>query len=162
MGFSRQGGRGLPAAAPTGKKRRLTGPFGDEDSGAWDFILTDDNVLHRLPVVTHSGPSIADGKGPGKLDWQRIHERGFDGLAAYYRGHIFQIWCLHRTEPDTSQSRCALVFQRVSGTWEALAVGTPDALKQLAGKRAQEMEAEIDRELRTMVAAMVRHGKGRR
>ena len=160
MGLSKQGARGLPAAAPTGKKRRLTGPFGDEDSGAWDFILTDDNVLHRLPVVTPSGPPIAGGRGPGKLHWQRIHERGFDGLAAHHRGHTFQIWCLHRTEPDTSQSSCALVLQRVSGTWEALAVGSPDTLKQLAGKRVEEMEAEIDRELREMVAARMRHGKG--
>jgi len=157
MMHSRFGGRGLPGAASAGLWRRLTGPFGDADSGAWDFILTDDNVLHWLPVVTDSGAPIADGRE--RLHWQRIHERGFDGLAAHHRGHTFQIWCLHRTEPDTSQSRCALVLQRVSGTWEALAVGTPDALKQHAGKRVEEMEAEIDRELRTMVAAMVRHGK---
>ena len=153
MRLTRNHHRGLPAGAPSGRREPLTGPFGDADSGAWDFILTDDNVLHKLPVVTRSGAPIQGETGPGGLQWRRIHERGFDCLSAPYRGHTFQIWCLHRTEPDTSQSRCALVLQRVRGTWEALAIGTPDALKEHAGKHVSETEAQIERELREMVEA---------
>ena len=159
MRFMKNSSRGLPARAPSGRREPLTGPFGDADAGEWDFILTDDNVLHRIPIMAPSGARTKDEKGPGGLSWKRIHERGFDGLAAFYRGHTFQIWCLHRAEPDTSQSRCALVLQRVSGAWEPLAVGTPDALKEHAGKRATEMEAEIQRELRAMADMIMRHGR---
>lgn len=154
--------RRMPSALSPGVKPRLTGPFGDSELGAWNFILTDDNVLHRLPVVHSSGPAIQGGRGPGGLTWSRTHEHGFDGLVAVYRDYTFQIWCLHRTEPDTSQSKCALVSQRTNGTWEALALGTPDALKEHAGRRVEEIIAERDRELRKVVEAMMRQGRSGR
>ena len=162
MRFMKNRHRGLPARAPSGRSEPLTGPFGDADEGEWEFILTDDNVLHRIPVLAPSGAAISGVEGPGGLQWKRIRERGFDGLAAPYRGYTFQIWCLHRTEPDTSQSRCALVLQRLRGAWEALAVGTPDALKEIAGKRVKEMEAQIERENRALVEAMIRDRRERR
>lgn len=100
-------------------------------SGAWKFLLTDDQLLCRVPLVDDGAgdPTLRGGPAAGGLVWQPIEEHGTRGLAATWRRGTFKILRL-------GSGHCALFYERRTGDWEALALGAPDALKEQAGVRA--------------------------
>lgn len=106
---------------------------------AWRFRLTDGNVLHRLPLAAEvsSDKVLRGGTGPGDLAWQMIEEHGVPGLRAVYRGGMFKIL-------RVSTDRHALVYERMSGDWEAIALGPPEALKKRAATSLTKRAPRID------------------
>jgi hypothetical protein len=99
------------------------------------FLLTDDHVLHRLPLIDDGAgdPVLRSGKGPGPLVWEPIEEHGMCGLAAAWQRGTFKILRL-------GSGQCALFYERGARDWDALALGAPDALKKCAGARAGETQ----------------------
>lgn len=99
----------------------------------YQFILTDDNVLHRLPLADEgtADPTLRPDTGPGGLQWQPIEDHGVSGLRATWRRGTFKILRL-------SSGRCALLHERDAGELETLALGEPEALKEYAAARASE------------------------
>lgn len=88
---------------------------------AWRFFLTDDNVLHRVPLVAE----LRGGLGPGDLSWQPFEDHGIAGLRSVHRAGTFVIL---RVASDT----CALMNERSPGDWAAIGTGPPEVLKQHA------------------------------
>lgn len=99
-------------------------------AGEWKFVLTDDHVLHRLPLVNEGAgdPTLRGGPGPGPLVWQPIEEHGMRGLAAPWQRGTFKIL-------RVGSGHCGLFYERAAGDWETLAMGAPDALKERARVR---------------------------
>lgn len=119
-----------PAPAPTQEPRDAASIT---STSAYQFILTDDNVLHRLPLADMGAgdPTLRPGPGPGGLQWQPIEDHGMTGLSAPGRRGTFKILRL-------ASGHCALLHERGMGDLEALALGEPDALKARAGERAND------------------------
>ncbi len=105
------------------------GPGHLDVASAWRFLLTDDNVLHRLPLATAltGDDELLDGAGPGDLEWHRVDDHGLPGLRATRRSSVFKIL-------RVSAEQHVLVHERRAGDWEAIAVGTPSALKARAAE----------------------------
>lgn len=99
------------------------GPDHLDVASAFRFLLTDDNVLHRLPLATEftGDATLRGGVGPGDLEWHPIEDHGLPGLRAAHRASSFKIL-------RVSTDQHVLVHERRTGDWEALAVGTPSAL----------------------------------
>ena len=104
----------------------VRGPGYLDVASAWRFLLTDENVLHRLPLAAEiRDGALRGGMGPGDLSWHPIEDHGMPGLRAVHRGGMFKIL-------RVSAERHALVYERTAGDWEAIAVGSPEALQQRA------------------------------
>lgn len=97
---------------------------------AYRFLLTDDNVLHRIPLAAEAvgEAPLRGGPGPGDLTWQPTEDHGITGLRAAARGGTFMIL-------RVGKDQCALVYERTAGDWEAIATGPPEVLMQRAAAR---------------------------
>ncbi len=95
------------------------------------FFLTDEQVLHRLPLAAGGAgdPTLRSGPGPGGLVWHPIEEHGMHGLSAAWNRGSFKIL-------RVGSGHCALFLERRPGDWQSIALGEPDALQQCAGDRA--------------------------
>jgi hypothetical protein len=120
--IARRSGRPLPPEPDD-----VRGPGHLDVASAWRFLLTDDNVLHRLPLAAEvRGEGVlSGGKGPGDLWWHSIEDHGMPGVRAAHRGGTFKIL-------RVSAEQHALVYERKAGDWEAIATGSPEALKERA------------------------------
>lgn len=105
------------------------GPGHLDVASAWRFLLTDDNVLHRLPLATAftGDDKLQGGAGSRDLEWRPIEDHGLPGLRAARRSSVFKIL-------RVSTEQHVLVHERRTGDWEAIAVGTPSALKARAAE----------------------------
>jgi hypothetical protein len=121
--------RGQPAPDEPDDSR---GPGHLDVASAWRFLLTDDNVLHRIPLAAEPAGEAAlrAGAGPGDLSWQPTEDHGIPGLRAVHRGGTFMIL-------RVGSDQCALVYERTAGDWEAIATGPPEVLKKRAAARSE-------------------------
>lgn len=131
--------RGQPVPPVETDETRVPGDL--DTTSAWRFLLTKENVLHRLPLAgqAEGDPEFRGGPGPGGLTWLPIADHGVLGLGAAHRGGTFKILRL-------GSDRCALFFERGPGDWEAIATGCVGVLKERASARANRPTPRVDYE----------------